>query len=109
MEILGKFSGNIQANDNSDGLVVEKDQPTDIQTTTTKSDRLTAKDFVLVFSLYNTVPVLVSMKQSPSAIKALSGIRFHTITLIIMNHIAAHFFITLMLRIANQIFATTSF
>jgi len=108
MEILGKCSGNIQANDNSDGLVVEKDQPTDIQTTTTKSDRLIAKDFVLVFSLYNTVPVL-SMKQSPSAIKALSGIRFHTITLIIMNHIAAHFFITLMLRIANQIFATTSF
>ena len=88
-QILSIYNGNIQACDNGNGLINEKDPL--IPKQEQKSDRPTVKDFILAFSLYNTIPVLVSMKQSPSAIKALSGIRFHAMILIIMVHVADHF------------------
>ena len=88
-QILRKYNGSIQTSGNENGLINEKDPL--IPKQEQKGDRPTVKDFVLAFSLYNTVPVLVSMKQSPSAIKALSGIRFHAITLIVMEHVSAFF------------------
>ncbi|XP_065885946.1 nose resistant to fluoxetine protein 6-like [Dysidea avara] len=93
-QILRKYNGSIQngsiqTSGNENGLINEKDPL--IPKQEQKGDRPTVKDFILAFSLYNTVPVLVSMKQSPSAIKALSGIRFHAITLIVMEHVSAFF------------------
>jgi len=86
-EIFSKFSGNIQASDKDNSPVGEKG-PLILKPGQQKSDRPTVKDFILSFSLYNTVPVLVSMKPSPSAIKAVSGIRCHAITLIAICHVA---------------------
>jgi len=68
-EVFSKYNGSIQADDKEKDPVNEK-HPL-IPKPEQKSDRPTVKDFILAFSLYNTVPVLVSMKQSPSAIKAL--------------------------------------
>jgi len=82
------FNGSVQADDKESNhtnkthpLLARQEQ---------RNDRPTIKDGILAFSLYNTVPALVSMKQSPSAIKTLSGIRFHVITLIVMGHVACH-------------------
>ena len=88
--VQSKFSGKIQASDSNDDVVDEKD-PLLPKLDQQKSDRPTVKEFILAFSLYKTVPFLVSMKQSPSAIKALSGIRFHAITVILMYHTVGYF------------------
>jgi len=92
-QTFSKFNGSIQTSDTKNCSIDEKDLL--IPKPEQKSDRPTVKDFILAFSLYNTVPALVSMNQSPSAIKALNGVRFHAITLIIMQHVAIHFLLYL--------------
>ena len=49
--------------------------------------QVTMKDFMLAFSLYNTVSSLVSTKQSPSTIKGLNAMKILCNSLIVMHHI----------------------
>ena len=46
-----------------------------------------AKDFLLSFSLYNTIPNLLLTKQSPSTIKGLSAIKIFFNFLIVLHHL----------------------
>ncbi|XP_065887197.1 nose resistant to fluoxetine protein 6-like [Dysidea avara] len=49
------------------------------------------KSFLLAFSLYNTVPILLSTKQSPSAVKAIGGIRMFCNFSIVAIHVISFF------------------
>ena len=53
---------------------------------TMNNNPLTIKDFIVAFSLYNTVPNLLR-EQSPSAIKALGGIRVLCTFIVVTNHV----------------------
>ena len=64
------------------------------------SKRVTMKDFVLSFSLYNTVPKLVSTKQSTSTIKGLNTIKIFFNFLIVIHHL--HYFAVFMFPLASQ-------
>ena len=50
-------------------------------------DQLTIRDLMLTFSLYNTVPKLISTKQSTSSIKGLSAIKVFFNFLIVLHHL----------------------
>ncbi|XP_065918694.1 nose resistant to fluoxetine protein 6-like [Dysidea avara] len=89
-QIFSKFNGNIQADDKESNRDSEIGPLIPKPEQKIKKPTVTVKNFILAFSLYNTVPVLVSMKQSPSAIKTLNGIKFHAMILIIMIHVT-HF------------------
>ena len=52
----------------------------------TKDDRPTVKDFILAFSLYNTVPSLM-MGTSPSALRALGAIKVFSNLIIVSLHL----------------------
>ena len=52
----------------------------------TKDDRPTIKDFILAFSLYNTVPSLL-MGPSPSALKTLGAIKIFSNLIIVSLHL----------------------
>ena len=64
------------------------------------SKQVTIKDFVLSFSLYNTVPKLVSTKQSTSTIKGLNAIKILFNFLIVINHL--FFFTVFTLPFSSQ-------
>ena len=53
---------------------------------TMNDNSLTIKDFILGFSLYNTVPNLLR-EQSPSSLKALGGIRVICTFVVVTNHV----------------------
>ena len=59
--------------------VIEKPQHSD--------KRVTLKDFMLAFSLYKTVPNLVSTTQSPSTIKGLNAIKIFFNSIIVIHHV----------------------
>ena len=59
--------------------VIEKPQHSD--------KRVTLKDFMLAFSLYKTVPSLVSTTQSPLTIKGLNAIKIFFNSIIVMHHV----------------------
>ena len=58
---------------------IEKPQRSDKQ--------VTKKDFMLSFSLYKTVPSLVSTKQSPSTIEGLNAIKIFFNSIIVIHHV----------------------
>jgi len=49
------------------------------------------KKLLLAFSLYNTVPTLLSTKQSPSAVKGIAGIKIYSNFLILIFHVFVYF------------------
>ena len=63
-------------------------------------DQSIMKEFVLSFSLYNTVPKLVSTKQSTSTIKGLNAIKVFFNILIVVNHVYA--FISILFLTVSQ-------
>ena len=62
------------------------------ESVTTATNYLTAKDFILAFSLYTTIPNILAA-PSPSALKALSAIKVFSNLIVIALH--AHVFNTL--------------
>ena len=58
------------------------------------------KDFMLAFSLYNTVPKLVSTKQSNSTIKGVNAIKILFNFIIVLHHL--HCFVVFMFSSASQ-------
>ena len=58
------------------------------------------KDFILAFSLYNTVPKLVSTKQSNSTIKGVNAIKILFNFIIVLHHL--HCFVVFMFSSASQ-------
>ena len=57
----------------------------------TKHQQPTVKSFLLSFSLYNTVPTLLSTKQSPAAVRGIAGIKIYSNFLIIILHVLFFF------------------
>ena len=64
------------------------------------SKQVTMKDFMLSFSLYNTVPKLVSTKQSTSTIKGLNATKTFFNFIIVIHHL--HCFIVFTLPFSSQ-------
>ena len=64
----------------------DKDSPNSFHSEL-KHQKLTIRSFFKAFSLYNTVPTLLSTKQSSSAVKAIAGIKIYSNFLIITLHV----------------------
>ena len=62
--------------------------------------QVTIRDFMLSFSLYKTVPSLVSTKQSPSVIEGLNAIKIFFNSFIVIHHV--YTFAILMFPFANH-------
>ena len=62
--------------------------------------RLNMKDFMLAFSLYNTVSKLVSTKQSISTIKGVNAIKILFNFIIVLHHL--HYYAVFMFPLASQ-------
>ena len=78
----------------------EKDRKAIANSGSTLQNQLSVKHFILAFSLYNTVPKLVSTKQSNSAIKGLNFIKILFNFLIVIHH--SHIFAITMFPSVSQ-------
>ena len=65
-----------------------------------QDSRLNMKDFMLAFSLYNTVPKLVSTKQSTSTIKGVNAIKIFFNFIIVLHHL--HCYVVFIFTSASQ-------
>ena len=74
-------------NNKTENANVLTEKKKDIKSARPQDIRIIAKDFVLSFSVYNTVPKLLSTKQSPSIVKGLSAIKIFFNFLIVLHHL----------------------
>ena len=66
------------------------------------SKQVTMKDFISSFSLYKTVPSLVSTKQSPSTIKGLNAMKIFFNSIILIHHVHTFAITIIMFPSASQ-------
>ena len=92
--VIGTVEDNVLWASSSSSINAKK-KPTDLKEskqdskshdTKTKSDQMTITNFILAFSLYNTIPRLL-VGQSPSALKALGAIKIFSNLMIVSLHL----------------------
>ena len=87
---------NAQATINKKGPINNKKKPL------YSSKQVTMKDFISSFSLYKTVPSLVSTKQSPSTIKGLNAMKIFFNSIILIHHVHTFAITIIMFPSASQ-------